>query len=209
MQPTNPATKAASITQAIQDRFGDQVLETNAFRGDETVILRLDALEPVLRFLRDEPGLEFNFLMDIGGVDYLTYPASKRERMEVVYHLYSLRWGHRVRIKVPVPFQGHVASVHHLWESADWAERECWEMFGITFDGHPNLRCLLTHKDFKGHPLQKSYQLKKRQVLNESDTMVEEMEARLVFKGLKSDVPTYGYSNAVDVPPAGHTKTGA
>lgn len=186
---TTPATKSASITQAIQDRFGDQVLETSNFRGDEVVIIRKEAIEQVLRFLRDEPSLDFTFLMDVTAVDYLQYPAQKRERFELVYILYSLRWGHRVRIKAPVSLNASVSTVSHLWESADWGERECWEMYGIKFDGHPNLRRLLTHKDFVGHPLQKSYQTKKRQVLNESDTLKDEMAARLRFKGLTAAVP--------------------
>lgn len=191
MQPTN-ATKAASITQAIQDRFGDQILSTHDFRGDETVIVKKEAIEPIMRFLRDEPSLDFTYLMDLTAVDYLAYPQPRAQRFEMVYHLYSLRHGHRIRIKSPVEANGTVQTLTHLWEAADWAERECWEMFGIKFEGHPNLKRLLTHKDFVGYPLQKSYQTKKRQVLNDSDTMIDEMEKRLRFKGLKSDVPTGG-----------------
>ena len=174
-----------TITQRIQETFGDAVLSTAAFRGDETVVIRREDVRRVLAFLRDEPDLAFNFLMDVAGVDYLTYPEPKPTRFEVVYHLYSLRFGHRVRVKVPVAVNQSVPTVSDLWASADWAERETWEMFGIVFDGHPNLKRLLTHMDFVGHPLRKDYPTRKRQPLAASDTMVDEMEARLRFKGLK------------------------
>lgn len=171
--------------EALQGRFADSLLGTSHFRGDDAVVVKVQALREVMAFLRDEPGLAFNFLMDVGGVDYLTYPEPRAKRFEVVYHLYSLRWGHRLRVKVQVSSGEKVSTLSDLWASADWGERECWEMYGIVFDGHPNLRRLLTHKDFVGYPLRKDYPLKKRQPLSESDTMVEEMDERLRFKGLK------------------------
>ena len=174
-----------TVTERIQAQFGDAVLGTHAFRGDETVIIRREDLHALMAFLRDDAAMAFNFLMDVTAVDYLTYPEPKPTRYELVYHLYSLRWGHRVRIKVPVAVGQGVASVADLWEAADWAERETWEMYGIVFDGHPNLKRLLTHKDFVGHPLRKDYPTKKRQPLAESDTLMDEMEERLRFKGLK------------------------
>ena len=179
------ATTKPTITQRIQEKFGDAVLSTHAFRGDETVVIRREAVHDVLAFLRDDADLAFNFLMDVAGVDYLTYPEPKPQRFEVVYHLYSLRWGHRIRVKTPVGVNQSVPSVADLWESADWAERETWEMYGIGFDGHPNLKRLLTHKDFVGHPLRKDYPTRKRQPLADSDTMVDEMDQRLRLKGLK------------------------
>lgn len=174
-----------TITQRIQAKFGDAVLSTHAFRGDETVVIRREDVHTVLAFLRDDPGMAFNYLMDVAAVDYLTFPEPKAARYEVVYHLFSLSLGHRVRIKTPVAANQSVPTVSDLWESADWAERETWEMFGIVFDGHPNLKRLLTHMDFVGHPLRKDYPTKKRQPLAESDTLMDEMEKRLRFKGLK------------------------
>lgn len=174
-----------SVMQRLVGKHGDAVLGTHAFRGDETVIVRPEDLRAVLSFLRDDPEMAFNFLSDVTAVDYLTYPEPKPTRFEVVYHLYSLRWGHRIRIKTPVAINQSVPTASDLWESADWAERETWEMYGIVFDGHPNLKRLLTHKDFVGHPLRKDYPIRKRQPLAESDTMVDEMEKRLRFKGLK------------------------
>ncbi|HEY9724342.1 MAG TPA: NADH-quinone oxidoreductase subunit C, partial [Oscillatoriaceae cyanobacterium] len=118
-------------------------------------------------------------------VDYLLYPEPKAARFEVVYHLFSSSTGRRVRIKTPVNLGEGVETATSLWVTADWMERECWEMYGIQFEGHPNLKRLMTHKDFVGYPLRKDYPLKKRQPLFESDTLWDEMEKRLHFKGLK------------------------
>lgn len=180
METTLPA-----LTQKLQAQFGDAVLETHQFRGDETVVVKRDAIVPVLRFLRDTAGCDFNFLMDLTIVDYLTFPQPKPARFEVVYHLYSLKHGHRIRIKAPVNPGESLPTVHELWVAADWMEREAWEMFGVKFEGHPNLKRLLTHKDFVGYPLRKDYPLKKRQPLAESDSMWDEMEKRMKLKGLK------------------------
>jgi NADH-quinone oxidoreductase subunit C len=177
------------LVDAVRSRFGDLVLDSHAFRGDQTVIVKSGALEPILQFLRDDDAMSFDFLMDLTAVDYVNYPEPRAKRLELVYHLYSLRHGHRLRVKAPVDHKGSVATVSHLWASADWAERECWEMYGIKFNGHPNLKRLLTHIQFVGHPMLKDYDVKRRQVLLESDTMVDEMEKRLHFKGLKAEVP--------------------
>lgn len=170
---------------ALQAKFAEHLHSVSNAHGDAAVTLRRDGLREVLMFLRDEPGLSFNFLMDVVGVDYLTHPESRPARFEVVYQLYSLRWGHRLRVKVPVRINETLPTVSDLWASADWGERETWEMYGIVFEGHPNLKRLLTHKDFVGFPLRKDYPTKKRQPLSESDTMMDEMEKRLKFKGLK------------------------
>jgi NADH/F420H2 dehydrogenase subunit C len=184
MSATESDTKLQPV-EALQARFPEAVVSTAHFRGDDSVVVRKEDLRALMTYLRDEPGLAFNFLMDVGGVDYLTYPEPRPKRFEVAYHLYSLRWGHRLRVKVQVALGEAVPTLSDVWASADWGERECWEMFGISFDGHPNLRRLLTHKNFVGYPLRKDYPVKKRQPLSESDTMVDEMEQRLRFKGLK------------------------
>jgi len=175
----------APIIQSLLHRFHDHVLESHTYRGDQTVIVKPEAIIPVLTFLKDDPSLDFTFLMDLTVVDYLTYPEPRAARYEVVYHLYSLRFGHRVRIKIPVKPGDTVPTASSLWESANWAEREAWEFFGIVFEGHPNLKRLLTHKDFHGFPLRKDFPLKRRQPLEETDTLVDEMDERLRFKGLK------------------------
>ena len=140
------------------------------------------------------PSLAFNFLMDFTITDYLTFPQNRPvvdylgaegARFEVVYHFYSLTKGHRLRLKAPVAHGETVATATELYASANWMEREAWEMYGVTFLGHQNLKRLLTHKDFVGYPLRKDFPLKKRRPTSESDSMMDEMEARLRFKGLK------------------------
>jgi NADH/F420H2 dehydrogenase subunit C len=182
------------ITSKLQAKFGPQVLGTHQFRGDETIVVKLDAVIPVIQFLRDDPELAMNFMMDLTVTDYLTFPKNRPvgdyagaadARFEVVYHFYSLTKGHRVRLKAPVAQGEAVPSAHELYASADWMEREAWEMYGVKFAGHPNLKRLLTHKDFVGHPLRKDFPLKKRQPLSDSDTLMDEMDLRLRLKGLK------------------------
>jgi NADH/F420H2 dehydrogenase subunit C len=179
-----PAT-ILPTTQRLIERFGDQVVSHHAFRGDETVVLTRSAIGAALRFLKETPGLDFNMLSDLTIVDYLTYPEAKPARFEVVYHLFSLTRNTRIRLKVPVDPGQSVETATTLWVAADWMEREAWEMYGVKFEGHPNLKRLLTHVDFVGYPLRKDYPLKKRQPLTETDSMMDEMEKRLKLKGLK------------------------
>jgi NADH-quinone oxidoreductase subunit C len=121
----------------------------------------------VLALCRDEPALAFDMLMDLTAVDYLTYPGREDgPRFEVVYHLYSLAHNHRVRIKTRVDEDDAVVpSAVGLWPSANWFEREVWDMFGVRFSGHPNLMRLLLYEEFVGHPLRKDYPIDRRQPL--------------------------------------------
>ncbi len=147
--------------------FGRRILETHDFRGDHTAVVDRSAILEVLRFCRDEPDLAFGVLTDLTAVDDLKYPGREfGPRFEVVYHLYSLLHNHRLRLKVSVEEDdARVPSAVSLWPIADWFEREVWDMFGIRFDGHPDLRRLLMYEDFQGHPLRKDYPVNKRQPL--------------------------------------------
>lgn len=169
----------------LQERFPEAVLGHHRQHGDDALVVDPAYLLEVLRHLRDEPGAAMNFLMDLTVVDFLTHPKAPTHRFEGVYHLFSLRHGHRLRIKSPVAPGGTLPSATPLWASADWMEREAWEMYGVPFVGHPNLKRLLTHVEFVGHPLRKDYATKKRQVLRETDSLMDEMDARLRLKGLK------------------------
>ena len=165
------------IHEQIREKFGDAVLTTHDFRGDETAIVKKEALLDILRFLKEDPELDFNVLMDLTAVDYLTYPSpfplprggeggGEGGRFEVVYHLYSLNKNHRIRIKVSVEEKdARVPTATGLWPAADWFEREVWDMFGIGFDGHPHLKRILMYEEFQGHPLRKDYPVNKRQPL--------------------------------------------
>lgn len=157
----------AAILACLRERFGAAVLGTHDFRGDHTAIVARTALADVLRFCRDDQRLRFDVLMDLTAVDYLTYPGREEgERFEVVYHLYSIPENHRLRVKAPVPEDDPVVpSAVGLWAAADWFEREVWDMFGIRFEGHPDLRRLLLYEEFVGHPLRKDYPINRRQPL--------------------------------------------
>ncbi len=156
-----------SILLRLMTTFGGRIVETHAHRGDHTAVVERSAILEVLRVCRDDADLRFDILMDLTAVDYLKYPGREfGPRFEVVYHLYSLPHNHRVRIKVSVEEDGaHVPSVVPLWLIANWFEREVWDMFGIRFDGHPDLRRLLMYEEFQGHPLRKDYPVNKRQPL--------------------------------------------
>lgn len=155
------------MLDALRARFGAAVLETHTHRGDATAVVAREALLDVLRYCRDEPGLAFEMLMDLTAVDYSRYPGREDgPRFEVVYHLYSLTHNHRVRIKVPVGEDDPVVpSATGLWPIANWMEREVWDMFGVRFAGHPDLRRLLLYESFVGHPLRKDYPINRRQPL--------------------------------------------
>lgn len=155
--------------EKVQEKFSADIIETHAFRGDETAIVRPAALLKIAQFLRDTPELDFNFLMDVTAVDYLFYAGGrvqKEFRFEVVYHFFSLKNNIRLRIKVPVDERDpQVDSLTALWPSANWYEREVWDMYGIRFNGHPNLKRILMYEEFQGHALRKDYPFNKRQPL--------------------------------------------
>ncbi len=143
----------------IRERFPDAVVETSAHRGETTVVLRPEALVAICTALRDAPQLRFNFLADITAVDW----PERTPRFEVVYHLLSLhtRAVTRLKVRVGLPDEElpEAPSVVGVWPTADWYEREIFDLFGITFAGHPHLRRLVMPADWVGHPLRKDYPL--------------------------------------------------
>jgi NADH-quinone oxidoreductase subunit C len=151
------------IIARIKQQHASLVIDDHDFRGDQTVTVKKNCGNEFFKFLRDDPELEFNFLMDITAVDY---SSKKEERFEVVYHFYSLKHNHRLRVKIPVSIEDCFAdSISALWKTANWYEREIWDMYGIKFRDHPNLRRILLYEQFKGHPLRKDYPINKRQPL--------------------------------------------
>jgi NADH-quinone oxidoreductase subunit C len=156
-----------AILDRLRARFGAAMVETHAHRGDHTAVVERGAVGDVLRFCRDERDLGFDMLSDLTAVDYSKFPGREDgPRFEVVYHLYSLAHNHRVRLKVRVDEDEPVVpTAVGLWPIADWLEREVWDMFGIRFDGHPDLRRLLLYDEFVGHPLRKDYPINRRQPL--------------------------------------------
>jgi NADH-quinone oxidoreductase subunit C len=157
----------AAIIERLRARLGSAVVGTHAQHGDHTAVIERAALPAALNLCRGDADLGFDVLMDLTAVDYQKYPGREDgPRFEVVYHLYSLRWNHRVRIKVRVDEDDAVVpSAVALWPIADWFEREVWDMFGVRFEGHPDLRRLLMYEEFVGHPLRKDYPINRRQPL--------------------------------------------
>jgi NADH-quinone oxidoreductase subunit C len=145
------------IARALEAEFGPDVLEVTSFRGQATVIVNRDRIVRICWWLRDDPGTRMEFLSDLCAVDY----PKREHRFEVVYNLYSLTQRHRIRIKVRLPEDElSVDSVVSIWRGADWFEREAFDLFGIEFRGHPDLRRLLLPDNWQGYPLRKDYPLK-------------------------------------------------
>ena len=152
-----------SITlRKLRQAFGHALFDLGQAYGDDFAVVRSDALVESATFLRDDPELQYNFLLDVTAVDY----PQRSPRFEVVYHFFSLSFRHRVRLKVPADGANpEVPTLVGLWKAANWFEREVWDMFGIRFAGHPDLRRLLLYDQFVGHPLRKDYPINRRQPL--------------------------------------------
>jgi NADH-quinone oxidoreductase subunit C len=185
----------SALIQAVRDRFPQAVKSSHTYRGDATVILSREFLFDVARTLKEDRSFQMNFLMDLTAVDLSAFgkkpsPAffassgvavrpppeipdqdpwpgpPAPSRFVVVYHFFSLSLKHRLRLEVPVEEEdAEVDSLTSLWAGADWLEREVWDMFGIRFRGHPNLKRILMYEEFVGHPLRKDYAVNKRQPL--------------------------------------------
>ncbi len=152
------------LIEVIQNKFPDLVESSHSQCGDQTVVLKKEGLLTVMKYVQHEPSLHFNMLMDLTAVDY--WAQLRKPRFDVVYHLYSTTKNHRLRIKVQVSEKEcEVDSLTSFWPSANWFEREVWDMFGVKFKGHPNMKRILMYEEFKGHPLRKDYMYNKRQPL--------------------------------------------
>ena len=150
------------ILALLAEKFPGETLRAEVTHGDAQAVIHSGALRSVMEFLKDEPRLLFNVLVDVTAVDYL----GREPRFEVVYHLLSLPLHHRLRIKVGVAGEDPaLESLAALWGNADWLEREVWDMFGIRFEGHPGLKRILLYPEFEGHPLRKDYPVRRRQPL--------------------------------------------
>lgn len=154
---TEPRLISQAIAEGIRERFPSEVKGISEFRGQVSVIIKKDRLKEIMEYLHDTPELCFSYLRDICGVDYL---GRKEPRFEVVYQLYSISHRHMIRIRAEVPEDApDVDSVVSIWDGANWHERECYDMFGIQFKGHPDLRRILMPEDWEGYPLRKDYPL--------------------------------------------------
>ncbi len=154
----NPHAKSTTFVpeavKALQDTFGDDVQEVFLYANEHTVYVSKDRIVDVCRYLKEELG--FTYLVDIGGIDLFT----DEDRYEVFYNLVNLKEGKRLRLKTRVDEESSsLPSVTGVYRAAGWNEREAWDMFGLRFEGHPDLRRMFMPEDFEYHPLRKEFPL--------------------------------------------------
>jgi NADH-quinone oxidoreductase subunit C len=146
------------IAERIKEKYPDEVLDIKDFRGQVSVTIMKKRILETCRYLHDDPDLSFDYLVDLCGADYL---GRKDNRFEVVYHLYSVKHRHFLRLKAEVSEKDcTIHSVMPVWVGANWHERETFDMYGVIFQGHPDLRRILMPEDWEGFPLRKDYPLR-------------------------------------------------
>lgn len=155
-----------AVLELLTQHFGDRILETRAFRGDDEATISTKDWVEVARFLRDEPSLVMNHFIDLTAVDY---PEREPEmaRFDVLFIVRSQTLNHRIRIRTRVGEGQSLPTLTGVWRGANWTEREVFDMFGIVFEGHPDPRRILLYEEFVGHPLRKDYPIGKAQPLFE------------------------------------------
>ena len=152
------------LIELLKQKFGAAVLETHADHGDETAVVTRESFAEIVRHVKEDSAFDCNVLIDMTAVDGLD--LKWKPRFEAVYHFLSMAKNHRLRLKVRVDEKDAVMpTLTGLWPIADWFEREVWDMYGIRFEGHPNLKRILMYEEFTGHPLRKDYPYNKRQPL--------------------------------------------
>ncbi len=162
--------------ETIEGAIGELILEKKIERGELTIVVPARQIVRVLTFLRDEPTLLFKELVDLCGVDW----PEREQRFDVVYHLLSLHHNLRIRVKVHTDEATPVPSVVSVYPTAGWFEREAWDMYGILFEGHPDLRRILTDYGFDGHPLRKDFPL-----TGYVELRYDEEQKRVVYEPVK------------------------
>jgi NADH-quinone oxidoreductase subunit C len=137
----------------LQQKFPASVLEVKTFRDEVNIAVQKKDVFEICKFLYSDPDLRYQMLTDLCGVDF--FP--EQPRFEVVYLLYSMKAQQRLRLKIKVGDSESVSSVESIWKAANWLEREVYDLFGITFDNHPDLRRILLWDGYEGHPLRKDF----------------------------------------------------
>lgn len=145
------------IAEKIKERFPDEVVDITQFMDQVSVTVKREKIVDICRYLHGDPHIYMNYLSDLCGGDY----PDRKFRFEIVYNLYSIKHRHRIRLKALVPESNQsIDSVVCVWAGANWHERETYDMYGIVFKGHPDLRRILLPEDWEGFPLRKDYPLK-------------------------------------------------
>ncbi|AMS29034.1 MAG TPA: NADH-quinone oxidoreductase subunit C [Hyphomonadaceae bacterium] len=164
----------ADLQERLTSALGASILSATQATGELTVVVRRDDILAVLQHLRDIES--FSTFIDVCGADY----PERAERFEVVYHLLSMSKNVRIRVKVSTDEDTPVASAFGLWPAADWFEREAFDMYGILFSGHPDLRRILTDYGFHGHPLRKDFPL-----TGYTEVRYDEAQKRVIYEPVK------------------------
>lgn len=182
------------LAESLNSGFAGGIISREVSFGDLTLIVKPDHLVDIARDLRDNPDFRFDLLLDIAAVDNVKrWPEGVDDdeydedaRFEVVYIFNSTAHNHRIRLKVQLPEDDPVLpTLTGVYGSADWGEREAFDMMGIRFTGHSNLKRILTHYKFKGYALRKDYPVDKEQWLDEPEPLVDEIIARLDARGIE------------------------
>ena len=183
-----------SSVSKLRERFSQSVLDLTQFRGETTVVVRAADILPICRFLRDDPDQAYDLCLFVSAVDLLDLGLSPR--FEAVYQLYSLKHQRRLRLKAPLTGdQPAIDSVSSVWPAADWHEREVYDLFGVQFKGHPEMRRILLPHDWVGHPLRKDYPIGGEPVqftVNPDDPALAHLGEQVLEAPTKeSDVPPW------------------
>jgi len=161
------------LAALISAKRSDAVVSAQVTRGELTVVVQTAHLEEFIEFLKVEPACCFTSLVDITAIDL----PEREARFDVVYHFLSMYQNHRIRVKIAVGEDDMVPSIHLIHRSANWFEREVFDMFGILFSGHPDLRRLLTDYGFRGHPLRKDFP-----TTGYTEVRYDEVQKRVVYE---------------------------
>ena len=165
-----------NLSEHIAESIGDILVSREVQLNELVLTVRRDAIVRALTFLRDDSTADCKMLVDVCGVDY----PSREERFEVVYNLLSLRQNHRVRVKVTTDEDTPVPSVAEVFSSANWFEREVWDLYGVFFADHPDLRRILTDYGFEGHPLRKDFPM-----TGHVEVRYDDEEKRVVYEPVR------------------------
>jgi NADH-quinone oxidoreductase subunit C len=168
--------KLGALAEAIKAGVGAAVSGTAIAFGELTIEVDRDSVADVVRFLRDDPACRFKILIDVCGADY----PDRAERFEVVYHFLSVHHNLRLRMKTATGGTATVPSIAGLFPAANWYEREAYDLYGILFEGHPDLRRILTDYGFRGHPLRKDFPL-----TGFVEVRYDETQKRVVYEPVK------------------------
>ena len=172
--------KPEEIVNSLREKLEDSVEKVFVDKGHAVAIVSVDKLLDLIQALKTDAEFDFDLFMDVTAVDWL----EREPRFEVVYHLYSVNHNHRLRIKVGIADGNSPPTMSHLYPIADWMEREIWDLYGIKFDGHPNLKRIMMYDEFNGHPLRKDFAYDNRQRLEEETWPVRDKQVRVDDMGI-------------------------